>query len=83
TGIHFAPAYEALQADLTPRKMRGRMAALWRLSGGLSSAPGMLIGGFLFQAVDPAFPFYLFTGAELMAAFFLISIVREPEKKEI
>jgi len=83
TGIYYAPAYEALQADLTPRKMRGRIAALWRLSSGLATAPGMLVGGFLFQAVDPALPFYLFTVAEVMAAFFLIKFVREPEKKEI
>ena len=83
TGIYYAPAYQALQADLTPRIMRGRIAALWQLSSGLSTALSMLVGGFLFQAVDPALPFYLFTAAELIAAFFLISLVREPEKKEI
>ncbi len=40
------------------------------------------LGGFLFQTVDPTLPFYLFTAAEIIAAFFLISLVREPEKKE-
>ena len=70
-------------ADLTPRIMRGRITALWQLSSGLSAAPGTLIGGFLFQAVDPTLPFYLFTAAELGAAFILISLVQEPEKKEI
>jgi len=83
TGIYYAPAHEALQADLTPRTMRGRITALWQLSSSLSTALGMLIGGFLFQAVDPTLPFYLFTAAELTAPFFLISLVREPEKKEI
>jgi MFS family permease len=83
TGIYYGPAYEALQADLTPRTMRGRITALWQLSSGLSTAPGTLIGGFLFQAVDPTLPFYLFTVAELIAVFFLIFLVREPEKKEI
>jgi MFS family permease len=83
TGVYYAPAYEALQADLTPRRMRGRVTALWQLSIGLSKAPGTLIGGFLFQAVDPALPFYLFTAVELIAALFLVSLVREPEKKEI
>jgi len=42
-----------------------------------------LLGGFLFQAVDPTLPFYLFTATELIAAFSLISLIREPEKKEI
>jgi len=83
TGIYYAPAHEALQADLTPRTMRGRITALWQLSSGLLAASGMIIGGFLFQAIDPTLPFYLFTAAELIAVFFLISLVREPEKKEI
>ncbi len=83
TGIYYAPAHEALQADLTPRMMRGRITALWQVSSSLSAAIGTLIGGFLFQTVDPTLPFYLFTAAEISAAFFLISLVREPEKKEI
>jgi len=83
TGIYYTPAYEALQADLTPRTMRGRVTAFWQLSSSLSRASGTLIGGFLFQAVDPILPFYLFTAAELIAAFFLISLVREPAEKEI
>jgi MFS family permease len=83
TGIYYAPAYESLQADLTPRTMRGRITAIWQLSSSLSMAPGTLIGGFLFQAVDPTLPFYLFTAAELIATFFLITLVREPEKKEV
>ena len=48
----------------------------------VSSAVRGFGGGFLFQAVDPVLPFYLFIFAEVMAAFFLIRFVREPEKKE-
>jgi len=83
TGIYYAPAHEALQADLTPRAMRGRITALWYTSNSVSAALGVLIGGFLFQTINPAAPFYLFAAAELTAAFFLVSIVREPVKKEV
>lgn len=83
TGIYYGPAYEALQADLTPRTMRGRITAFWQLISSFSAAIGTLLGGFLFQTVDPTLPFYLFTAAELIAVFSLISLVREPEKKEI
>lgn len=83
TGIYYAPAHEALQADLTPRAMRGRITALWDTSNSISVALGALIGGFLFQTVNPAAPFYLFAAAELMAVLFLVSIVREPVKKEV
>jgi len=83
TGIYYGPAHEALQADLTPRMMRGRITALWEVGNSFSGALGTLIGGFLFQIVDPALPFYLFTAAELTAALLLISIVKEPIRKEV
>lgn len=82
TGIYYAPAHAALQADLTPRTMRGRITALWQLSSSLATASGALAGGFLYQAVNSASPFYLFTAAEITAALFLITLVKEPQKKE-
>lgn len=82
TGIYYAPAHEALQADLTPRTMRGRITALWGICSAISTALGILAGGFLFQMVSPAVPFYLFTAAELVAVFFIINMVREPTDKE-
>ena len=83
TGIYYLPAHMALQSDLTPRRMRGRITALFGIISALSAASGSLIGGFLFQSVNPATPFYLFTGAEIMATFFIISILQEPVKKEV
>lgn len=83
TGIYYAPAHEALQADLTPKAMRGRITALWDIGNAVSVALGAPIGGFLFQIVNPATPFYLFTAAELVAAFLIISTVREPPEKEV
>jgi MFS family permease len=83
TGIYYAPAHVAFQADLTPRAMRGRISALWDTSNSISAALGALMGGFLFQTVNPAAPFYLFAAVELMAALFLVSVVREPVKKEV
>lgn len=83
TGIYYAPAHEALQADLTPRAIRGRITALWDIGNAISAASGALAGGFLFQIVSPATPFYLFTAVELVAAFLIISTVREPSEKEV
>jgi MFS family permease len=83
TGIYYTPAHMALQSDLTPRMMRGRVTALFGITSALAAASGSLTGGFLFQSIDSTMPFYLFTVAELMAAFFLISIVQEPLKKEV
>lgn len=88
TGIYYAPAHEALQADLTPKAVRGRITAIWDIGNAVSGAVGALTGGFLFQK-DPAtqfYPttaFYLFTATELVAAFLIISVVREPSEKEV
>ena len=83
TGTYYAPVYEALQADLTPRDLRGRVTALWGIASTISLALGALLGGFLFEAVNPNAPFYLFTLIEVVAAFITIGIIREPAKKEI
>jgi len=81
-GIYYAPAHEALQADLTPKSMRGRITALWDIGNAVSLALGALIGGFTFQTVGPSVPFYIFAIAELAAALFLIKTVKEPRTKE-
>jgi len=82
-GIYYAPAHEALQADLTPKSMRGRITALWDMSNAVSAALGALVGGFTFQAIDPAVPFYVFAVTELGAALLLIRMVKETERKEV
>lgn len=82
-GIYYAPVHEALQADLTPRPMRGRIIMLWIIGNAFAGAVGVFIGGLLFQAMSPATPFYLFTAVELVAAVFLVAGVREPIKKEV
>jgi MFS family permease len=82
TGIFYSPAYEALQADLTPKATRGRIVALWQLITSLAIIPGTIAGGFLFEAIDPALPFYLFSIAEVIAALVIVGFVKEPKKKE-
>jgi len=81
-GIYYAPTHEALQADLTPRKRRGRIIALWSIAGVLGASSGALMGGWLFKAANPTVPFYLFTVVELVAVVFLVVGVKEPLKKE-
>jgi MFS family permease len=81
-GIYYAPVHEALQADLTPRSMRGRISALWDQSNAIAVGVGALIGGFTFEALGPAVPFYVFALAELSAMVLLIVMVKEPQIRE-
>jgi len=82
-GIYYGPVHEALQADLTPRSMRGRIITLWIIGNAFAGAIGVFVGGLLFHTVSPEMPFYLFTAAELVAVVFLVAGVREPLKKEV
>jgi MFS family permease len=81
-GIYYAPAHEALQADLTPRSMRGRISALWDQSNAIAVGLGALIGGFAFEVLGSAVPFYVFALVEFGAAVLLIIMVKEPQTKE-
>jgi MFS family permease len=82
-GIYYDPVHQALQADLTPRSVRGRIIMLWSIGSAIASALGGFVGGFLYYTTSPATPFYLFTVAELVAVVILVFAVKEPLKKEV
>jgi len=82
-GIYYDPVHQALQADFTPRQVRGRIIMLCSIGSAVASAIGGFIGGALYYAVNPATPFYVFTIVELIAAVLLIVAVKEPKEKEI
>jgi MFS family permease len=79
-GMYYAPSHEALQADLTPRQIRGRVTSFWDISGAVGGALGAPLGGFLFQTVSPATPFYLFAVVEIAAALLILVAVKEPQR---
>lgn len=81
-GMYYAPSYEALQADLTPRNIRGRISSFWDISGAAATSIGAPLGGFIFQTIGPAVPFYFFAVVELAAALLILIAVKEPKKAE-
>jgi DHA1 family multidrug resistance protein-like MFS transporter len=52
------PARQALVADLTGGDQRGRAYGIYALAGGLGATVGPLAGGWLYERVSPAAPFY-------------------------
>jgi DHA1 family multidrug resistance protein-like MFS transporter len=52
------PACRALVADLTGGDQRGRAYGIYALAGGLGATAGPLAGGWLYERVSPAAPFY-------------------------
>jgi AAHS family cis,cis-muconate transporter-like MFS transporter len=82
TGMYYAPSYEALQADLTPREIRGRVTSFWDISGAVGGALGASLGGIFFQTISPATPFYAFAVVEVVAALLILVAVKEPQQAE-
>jgi MFS family permease len=52
------PAEQSLVADLTGGDQRGRAYGVYALAGGLGATAGPLVGGWLYEHVSPAAPFY-------------------------
>jgi MFS family permease len=53
-----SPAQQSLVADLTGGDRRGRAYGVYALVGGLGATVGPLVGGWLYESVNPAAPFY-------------------------
>jgi MFS family permease len=81
-GMYYSPSHEALQADLTPREIRGRVTSFWDISGAVGAALGAPLGGFFFQTISPATPFYVFAVVEVAAALLIFVAVKEPQQAE-
>ena len=53
------PAYQSLISKAVPQRLRGVAFGLFSTSLGLVSLPAPLIGGYLWEKVNPQFPFML------------------------
>jgi MFS family permease len=74
----FEPAKVALVADLSGRETIGMGYGLYELAGGLGAALGPLLGGWLYDVVGQAVPFYL-NGVVLLASVFLVMVCFKEE----
>jgi MFS family permease len=81
-GTYYAPSHEALQADITPTEVRGRVTAFWDISSTVGTALGAPLGGLIFQTISPALPFYAFAAIEVAAALLILVAVKEPQRAE-
>ena len=75
-------AIPALLVDLTPKERRGRINAFLRIITTLASTPSFILGGVLYE-INQTYPFLIFSAALLLAALITITLVKEPEKKEL
>ena len=70
-------AVRAFVADLVPVEKRGTAYGLYHGVVGLTLLPASLIAGWLWDAVNPAAPFYLGAGLAFIAMVGIITLIRE------
>ncbi len=76
-------AARAFVADLVPAGKRGTAYGLYHGTIGLSLLPASLIAGWLWDAVNPAAPFYFGAVLAFIAMLGLMALVREEKKKTL
>jgi MFS family permease len=72
-----APAERAFVADITGDDTRGTSYGLYTFAYFLGAAIGPVVGGWLYDHVDPAMPFYLNGAALAIGAMLVGTFLRE------
>jgi MFS family permease len=79
-GVYYGVAEgvaRAFVADLVPEEKRGTAYGLYHGVVGLALLPASLIAGWLWQAYNPAAPFYLGAGLAFLAMLGIMALIRE------
>jgi DHA1 family multidrug resistance protein-like MFS transporter len=74
------PAERAFVADIAGEDVRGTSYGLYTFAYFLGSAIGPLAGGWMYDQVSPAMPFYLNTAVLALGAFLVAVALREPAR---
>ncbi len=72
------PAASAMVADMARNETRGRVYGLYEFAGSLGATLGPLLGGWLYDAVGQAIPFYLNAAILGASALWVVAILRQP-----
>jgi MFS family permease len=75
-------AYPALQADMVPREKRGKIAGSTYFFFNIMNSLGHLSGGFMYQYLFPALPFFLSSTLYVPCLLLTLFFVHEPTRRE-
>ena len=83
-GVSFmVPAFSSLQADLTPKEKRGRVLAAFYTIPLICAIPASTIGGYLYENVDPSYPFFMSIAVNMIVLGLYIFKLKEPKVREV
>ncbi|UCG36814.1 MAG: MFS transporter [Candidatus Bathyarchaeota archaeon] len=75
-------SFGALQTDLTPKELRGKVNGFINFANYIIMAVGSLLGGYLYQYMSPQAPFILAIAMVIPSFLLTLALVKEPEKRE-
>lgn len=78
----FAAAYLALEADLVPKKLRGKEVGCSQFITYTLMSIGGLLGGVFYQSLSPSLPFIFAFAVTFLCAAITIVLVHEPKNKQ-
>jgi MFS family permease len=82
-GVMGGPAWQALVADVTPPKNRGRMMGMMGTISGIVGTPASWIGGYMYDNISPNLPFQTSFLLDLVGTGLFIAFIKEPKKPEV
>jgi MFS family permease len=74
------PVWQALVADLTTQKNRGRMMGLMGSIAGVVSTPASWVGGYMYDNISPKLPFQTSFLIDVIATVIFVLLLKEPER---
>jgi MFS family permease len=75
-------SFGALQTDLTPKELRGKVNGFINFGSFIVMAAGASLGGYLYEHVSPQTPFMVAIAAVLPSFILALILVKEPKIKE-
>lgn len=75
-------SFGALQTDLTPKELRGRVNGFVNFASFIIMAAGSLLGGYLYEHVSPQAPFVVAIVAVVPSFLLALAFVKEPKTRE-
>jgi len=78
----FTAAYQALEADLVPRELRGKEVGCSQFITYVLMSIGGLTGGFFYQFVSPMLPFLFALAVTVPCEIVTLFLVHEPKQKQ-
>jgi MFS family permease len=81
-GAMGGPVWQALVADVTPSKSRGKIMGMMGSITAIASTPASWVGGYMYDNISPNLPFQTSFILDTLGTIIFITLLKEPKKSE-